>query len=218
MVEYSVERVQGDQLNIIPHFFPAERKKLFEQKRRGNDGRPAIECEAVYFINVGSAAGLIAFLVNLNVMSFCGQSYSGRESAEPAADNYYFLCIVHIISLPHPQQVSGSMSFCIFCEPESRVTDHNLIPLTPSPLGEGGQDGKLTKWALDAGVPASYKSRPHPQPLSWKERGEEGKLFLSGLLAFASKRLALQKQPSIDIVDAPKGRALQKKEELKSNA
>ena len=77
-----VEGIDRPQVDVVFHATAAERPQFLEQERRGDDGRPGVEGEAVLTMDVGSAPGSVELFENGDAVASGAQSDSRSEAAE----------------------------------------------------------------------------------------------------------------------------------------
>ena len=65
----AVERRHQTQVDMVFHFFAAQREQLFNQIGQCDDGGASIESEAVLFVNIGTTTGHVQFFKNLNLVA-----------------------------------------------------------------------------------------------------------------------------------------------------
>src|SRR5262249_10455530 len=83
----AVERVDGDERDVLFELLAGEREQLFEQEGRGDDRRAAVEGEAGVAVDVAAAAGLVALVDERDGEAAGLQADGGGESAEAGADD-----------------------------------------------------------------------------------------------------------------------------------
>jgi hypothetical protein len=85
----AVERVDRHQLEVLLHLASGEREQLLEQKRRGDDGGPAVEREPGVAIDVGAPAGGVALVDHGDGKSARLQANGRGQPAEAGADDHH---------------------------------------------------------------------------------------------------------------------------------
>ena len=82
-----VERRDRQQFHIVGHTLAAKGKQLFQRARVGNHRGAGVEREALVFVHIGAAAGLVPGLEKRGLYT-CGLQPDGqRDTAEAGADD-----------------------------------------------------------------------------------------------------------------------------------
>ena len=76
----AIERRHQAQVDMVFHVFAAQRKKLGNKVRQGNDGWACIKGEAILLVHIGTTTWCVEFFKHLNAVAFhaqtngCGQT------------------------------------------------------------------------------------------------------------------------------------------------
>ena len=82
-----IERIDGAQIDIVGHFTPAQGPQFFENIRRGDDGRPGVEREAVLAENVSPPAWTVETLNDRHAITARAKPHGSGEPAETSTNN-----------------------------------------------------------------------------------------------------------------------------------
>ena len=83
----TVEGVHGPQVDVVAEGAAAQGPQLFQQKRRGNDGRAGIEGETVLVVDIRASAGRVELFEYLHRVAAHAQANGCGQSAKTAADD-----------------------------------------------------------------------------------------------------------------------------------
>jgi hypothetical protein len=89
--EDAVERIDGNEREVVLRLAAAQSEQLGDQPGRGDDRRATVESESVPAIDIGATTRLIALLEHGDVMPTGREADRRRQPAEPAADDDHAL-------------------------------------------------------------------------------------------------------------------------------
>src|SRR5579871_892624 len=91
VIEDAVKGVARDELHIIFASPARQSPEVIKEKRRGDDGRAAVEDKAVDLIHIGASAQFVALLKQVYAMASGGEADGGAQTTK-AATNHDNLC------------------------------------------------------------------------------------------------------------------------------
>ena len=106
-----VERVEPLQRHVLREIAPAQLPDVLEHERRGDDGRPGVEGEAVLSPDIGAPAGAVEPLQHRHLETARAQPRGGGEAAEARADHDRLGSALRAAAVVRGAAVSGGAGF-----------------------------------------------------------------------------------------------------------